>query len=926
MSKVGIESSALSTHHSSLSLKGETMKRPAGSIAELRPTLVIGIGGTGYLGVTSVKEKMLQMLPELVEEGLVRFQVIDTPSQKVRKLPPSEYFSCGGYNANRIIDAMHREHTYEHIRPWFPPTLRPGQISSGAEGIRPVGRLCFFLRRRRIEEILVGKMRALLDESLPRRAAELGVRYITGDGLDIHVISSVCGGTGSGMVLDLVYNLHWWAGRLTDGVRVDGHLVLPEAFNVIGSKDKLRKNGYATLAELDYHTRTGEWRADYGDEDIELTNQAPFRYSYLLDGQTEEGTIDIESLAGAVGEAILTFIYSPVGKQIEERAANYLPAELQALDDRGMICAYSTYGISVGEVPFDATLLRSAIINCLSTVPVSADAVHEETEHFVRGHEIRLDLLESMEPHIRPIEWGRELPRKAGDMNPYIRLFERQVSNYLDAYEDALAKARERLEALDTTFRAALKERLWELIERPGRRYPAALEFLKALRGPVELIEKHCLEQIERLAKAARSAGEEFRSETLENAVLNGQLALFAERLQTSQRLEKQLHFYRSLRKFAFEAMEFVKTLMTNLDTLQREIARLSEAQDLSRDGRYRVNARFPVCRFEDLQSLIWPKVEEVVTLFLRETKRSHLEVLSGEEPQGPRALAERVQQLATDGYRQMAHMLDYEDLLFRVGNVEETLEAQINRAAPNWKIDPAYPMRNNIIEASAFGHYINSRTGQLLTHLGLTYVEPSNTYDPDQLIVFRTAHGVSLRGLQRLRDYQELYLSERLEERARLHINRTLQIPLIVPRGEEKSPTMRAFALGACLGLIYQDLHDFYLHEEPEPLGRGRRQAYLTFEHRYHDPTSSFRDEIEETLEKKMREAKGLSDNSALAAVLDKHLTALSIMVAEMRQDRDTHAPEDLEQVALERVVLEREIKLLVPEWTYRKRGAGKN
>jgi hypothetical protein len=48
--------------------------------------------------------------------------------------------------------------------------------------------------------------------------------------------------------------------------------------------------------------------------------------------------------------------------------------------------------------------------------------------------------------------------------------------------------------------------------------------------------------------------------------------------------------------------------------------------------------------------------------------------------------------------------------------------------------------------------------------------------------------------------------------------------------------------------------------------------------------------------------------------------------MVAEMRQDRETHAPEDLEQVALERVVLEREIKLLVPEWTYRKREAGKN
>jgi hypothetical protein len=377
------------------------------------------------------------------------------------------------------------------------------------------------------------------------------------------------------------------------------------------------------------------------------------------------------------------------------------------------------------------------------------------------------------------------------------------------------------------------------------------------------------------------------------------------------------------LRKFAFEAMEFVKTLITNLDTLQREIARLSEAQSLLRHGPYRVNARFPVCRVEDLHSLIQPKMEEVVTLFLRETKRTHLDVLGGEDLQGPRALAERIHHLVTEGYQEVARILDYEDLLFRFGSVEESLEAQINRAAPNWKIDPAYPTMNNIIEASAFGHFMHSRTGQLLTHLGLTHVEPSNTYDPNQLIVFRTAHGVSLRGLQRMRDYQELYLSERLEERARLHIDRSIPIPLIAPRGEEKSPTVRAFALACCLRLIYQDLHDFYLDEESEPLGRGRRQAYAAFEHRYHDPTSSFRDEIEERLEKKMRELKGLSDNSALAMVLDKHLTNLGIIAAEMRKDRETHAQEDLDQVMLECVGLQREIKRLVPEWNYRKHEA---
>jgi hypothetical protein len=74
------------------------------------------------------------------------------------------------------------------------------------------------------------------------------------------------------------------------------------------------------------------------------------------------------------------------------------------------------------------------------------------------------------------------------------------------------------------------------------------------------------------------------------------------------------------------------------------------------------------------------------------------------------------------------------------------------------------------------------------------------------------------------------------------------------------------------------------------------------------------------------MRELKGLSDNSALAAALDKYLTGLGIMAAEMRRDRDTHAADDLEQVALEHLVLEREIKLLVPEWGHRKRQAGHN
>ena len=74
--------------------------------------------------------------------------------------------------------------------------------------------------------------------------------------------------------------------------------------------------------------------------------------------------------------------------------------------------------------------------------------------------------------------------------------------------------------------------------------------------------------------------------------------------------------------------------------------------------------------------------------------------------------------------------------------------------------------------------------------------------------------------------------------------------------------------------------------------------------------------------LEKKMREVKGLADNRALAGVLDKHLTNLGTVAAQMRKDRDIHGREDLDQIELERTALQREIKRLVPDWDLRHQG----
>ena len=46
----------------------------------------------------------------------------------------------------------------------------------------------------------------------------------------VHVISSVCGGTGAGMLLDMAYNLRWWSREsFGKSAEIVGRLVLPDA-------------------------------------------------------------------------------------------------------------------------------------------------------------------------------------------------------------------------------------------------------------------------------------------------------------------------------------------------------------------------------------------------------------------------------------------------------------------------------------------------------------------------------------------------------------------------------------------------------------------------------------------------------------------------------------------------------------------------
>ena len=176
-------------------------------------------------------------------------------------------------------------------------------------------------------------------------------------GIDIHVICSVCGGTGSGMFLDLAFDLRRWAEEHTDReVTVTGHLVLPEAFRrkpVVLSA--LEANAYVALQELDRFmnaTSADPWIVEHVQGRPEGTWRAPFDHRYLLSGLQQGGTSDIDTLTSVIGEAVALLTLSQVGQKVSEGVINMAGQRKSTRDERGRLCCYSSYGVLGLEIPW----------------------------------------------------------------------------------------------------------------------------------------------------------------------------------------------------------------------------------------------------------------------------------------------------------------------------------------------------------------------------------------------------------------------------------------------------------------------------------------------------------------------------------------------------------------------------------------------
>ena len=223
--------------------------------------LVIGLGGVGGKVCTQLKAMLRN---EITSEDNIHYLMIDSNIPEMEDtikaskdgdgLNALEVLSIYRPNLEDILEKGYQGQPVQtNLAKWMSPDFPKLNIGTeGAQGNRQVGRLMFSNAYEDMRILLFEKLEDMYSDSVSKK-------------LDIIIVSSTCGGTGSGILADVTYNIKGYAkSRKWQNVRVGGCLLMPDtlfANKSIYEDDELRTlllaNGQATMMEVSEYIQAG---------------------------------------------------------------------------------------------------------------------------------------------------------------------------------------------------------------------------------------------------------------------------------------------------------------------------------------------------------------------------------------------------------------------------------------------------------------------------------------------------------------------------------------------------------------------------------------------------------------------------------------------------------------------------------------------
>ena len=271
----------------------------------LRPTLVVGIGGTAAHILRSLRRRLhdrfgLENLPH------VRTLLIDTDTAALTADTDLEYELAP---ADRLAMPLRKPQEYREdsleILQWLSRRwLYNIPRSLKTEGLRPLGRLALVDHAHVLfERLREAIMNVVAPESIEKAQQITGLK-LRDASPRVFVVSSISGGTGSGMVLDVAYVLRMLLADMgLPEAGLCGMLIHSTQRNAT-AKDLAVANAYACLSELNHYIQENGSEST-GDPLRTFQQHSTFPTAYFV--QMGDRLSDDEFLAAT--DAVSEYLY-----------------------------------------------------------------------------------------------------------------------------------------------------------------------------------------------------------------------------------------------------------------------------------------------------------------------------------------------------------------------------------------------------------------------------------------------------------------------------------------------------------------------------------------------------------------------------------------------------------------------------------------
>ncbi len=301
---------------------------------KLRRSLYIGLGGTGMNAILHTKKMFIENNNGEVPP-MIGFLGIDTDGGSYEKTLDSRYGTVKLDKQEQCsISVRNPKDYYTNMKEelsWLPEenSVMITNLDKGAGAVRTNGRLAFVVNKANIERALKTVFAEIRSQRIVNNQNfELLDEAGTKD--EIHMVFSVCGGTGCGTFIDVAYLIRRLFGAEAN---LTGYAVLPDVFNEMvkggTAMAKTKPNAYGAIQDLDFlmHLTPASKPIQINwIEDSFVTNDKPFNALNMIDNKnenrityqhidelTEMISLALVSAAGQIGTATAS-----VGDNVEK--------------------------------------------------------------------------------------------------------------------------------------------------------------------------------------------------------------------------------------------------------------------------------------------------------------------------------------------------------------------------------------------------------------------------------------------------------------------------------------------------------------------------------------------------------------------------------------------------------------------------------